>query len=84
MRLADYVTGGLRKEEKKLMEDAVLRAVSALECIMEKGIQQTMNEYNSKEPVLRKAGNGANEEAGDPGRKRVNEAMKKEDSEKND
>ena len=48
------------------MEDAVLRAVSALECIMEKGIQQTMNEYNSKEPVLRKAGNGANEEAGDP------------------
>ena len=84
MRLADYVTGGLRKEEKKLMEYAVLLAVSALECIMEKGIQQTMNEYNSKEPVLRKAGNGANEEAGDPGRKRVNEAMKKEDSEKND
>ena len=43
-----------------------------------------MNEYNGKELVLRKAGNGANEEAGNPGRKKINEAMKKEDSEKND
>ena len=64
--LADYVTGGFRKEEKRLMEDAVLRAVSALECILAKGIDQAMNEYNSKEPA----------------RKEANARLKKEDSEK--
>ncbi len=46
MRLADYVTGGFNKEEKKLMEDSVLRTVSALECILSQGIDQAMNEYN--------------------------------------
>ncbi len=54
MGLADYVTGGFRKEEKKLMESAVLRAASALECILDKGIDQAMNEYNSKDKALKK------------------------------
>ena len=51
MRLADYVTGGFGKEERKLMENAVVRAVSALECILAKGIDPAMNEFNSKEPM---------------------------------
>jgi PTH1 family peptidyl-tRNA hydrolase len=76
MGLADYVTGGFRKEEKKLMEDAVLRAASALECIIGKGIDQAMNEYNSKEPVRKKADNPARKEAKGP--------AKKEDNEEND
>lgn len=68
MRLADYVTGGFGKEEKKLMKDSVLRAVSALECILGKGIDQAMNEYNGKENSGREAASG----------------KRKEDSEKND
>lgn len=68
MRLADYVTGGFGKEEKKLMMDSVLRAVSALECILGKGIDQAMNEYNGKENSGRDAASG----------------NRKEDSEKND
>lgn len=92
MRLADYVTGGFRKEETKLIEDAVLRAVSALECMLEKGIHQAMNEYNSKEPAHKKAGNPPSKEAGDPAQKKdanpankeADESAKKEDSEKND
>ena len=49
MELADYVTGGFRKEEKEVMEDAVLRAVEALECIVEKGVPAAMNLFNRKE-----------------------------------
>ena len=49
MELADYVTGGFRKDEIKIMEAAVLRAVGALECIIENGAGAAMNEYNKKE-----------------------------------
>ncbi|MDD3350263.1 MAG: aminoacyl-tRNA hydrolase [Eubacteriales bacterium] len=49
MELADYVTSGFRKEEKEVMEAGVLRAVAALECLVEKGIAVAMNEYNRKE-----------------------------------
>ena len=49
MELADYVTGGFRKDEIKVMEAAVLRAVSALECIIENGAGSAMNEFNRKE-----------------------------------
>ena len=46
MSLASYVTGGFRKEEKKQIEESVMRAVAALESILVKGIEQAMNEYN--------------------------------------
>lgn len=68
MRLADYVTGGFGKEEKKLMENSVARAASALECILAAGIDKAMNEYNGKE---NSAGEAASEN-------------RKEDSEKDD
>jgi peptidyl-tRNA hydrolase len=48
MGLAGYVLGGFRKEEKTLMEDAVERAVKAVECMLDKGIDIAMGEYNIK------------------------------------
>jgi len=49
IRLTDYVTGGFGKAEKKLMEESILRAVEALETMIEKGIDRAMNEYNRNE-----------------------------------
>jgi len=54
MELADFVTGGFRKEEKEVMEAGVLRAVAALNCILESGIDAAMNEYNRKEEAPKK------------------------------
>ena len=48
MPLADFVLGGFRKEEKTLMEDAVQRASKAIACLLEKGIDIAMGEYNIK------------------------------------
>lgn len=49
MELADFVTGGFRKEEVPLMETAVTGAVAALDCMLSEGIKQAMNLYNRKE-----------------------------------
>lgn len=46
MPLAGYVLGGFGKEEKTVMENAVNRAVLAVECILDKGIDIAMGEYN--------------------------------------
>ena len=46
MSLAGYVLGGFKKDERVLMQDAVERAVSAVECMLEKGIDAAMSEYN--------------------------------------
>lgn len=54
MRLADYVTGGFRKEEKNLMEESVTKAAAALESIVSEGIEQAMNEYNGKTEAFEK------------------------------
>ena len=48
MSLAGYVLGGFGKEEKSTMEDTVKRAAMAIECIIEKGIDIAMGEYNIK------------------------------------
>lgn len=48
MELADYVLGGFSKEEKTIMENAVIKAASAVECILDKGIDIAMGEYNIK------------------------------------
>lgn len=54
MALRDFVTGGFSKEEKELLEEAVERAVLASECIVEKGIDKAMNEYNIRHKVAEK------------------------------
>ena len=44
--LIHYVTSGVTKKEKDLLEDALTRAADAAACIVEKGIEKAMNEYN--------------------------------------
>lgn len=44
--LIHYVTSGVTKKEKDLLEDALTRAADAAVCIVEKGIEKAMNEYN--------------------------------------
>lgn len=46
--LINYVTGGVTKSEKELLEDSLTRAAKAAACIVEKGIDKAMNEYNIK------------------------------------
>lgn len=52
--LKDFVIGGFTKEEKELLEGAVERAVLSAECIVEKGIDKAMNEYNIKQKSAEK------------------------------
>lgn len=46
--LKDYVLGGFSKDEKKQIEDAVIKGAKAAACILEKGIEIAMGEYNAK------------------------------------
>lgn len=48
MELADYVIGGFGKKEKRIMEEAVKKAANAVECMLDKGIDIAMCEYNIK------------------------------------
>ena len=58
MPLAGYVLGGFAKEERELMEDAVKRAVQAVECMLEKGIDIAMGEYNGTRQVSKTSAEG--------------------------
>lgn len=44
----DFVLGKTSKQDEKLIEDAVERTADAVGCILEKGIDMAMNEYNVK------------------------------------
>ncbi|MCR5482289.1 MAG: aminoacyl-tRNA hydrolase [Clostridia bacterium] len=44
--LVDFVIGGFTKAEVPLLEDACTRAAAAAACIVEKGVEKAMNEYN--------------------------------------
>ena len=46
--LADYVLGHFSKEERKQMDEAVLRATDAIRMIMTQDVDAAMNEYNRK------------------------------------
>lgn len=46
--LAEYVIGGFGRKERQQMEEGILRAVGALECILTDGIVKAMNDYNGK------------------------------------
>lgn len=52
--LKDFVIGGFSKAEKEPLEEAVTRAVRAAECIVEKGIDKAMNEYNIRHKTSEK------------------------------
>lgn len=51
MPLASFVLGGFEKDERELMEEAVERAALAVECMLEKGIDIAMGEYNKTRQV---------------------------------
>ena len=53
--LADYVISGFSKEDRETVEEAILRAADAAVCIVEKGIEAAMGEYNSKAKTVKKA-----------------------------
>ena len=44
--LIDYVTGGVSSSEKTLLEESLIKAAEGAACIVEKGIDKAMNEYN--------------------------------------
>jgi PTH1 family peptidyl-tRNA hydrolase len=46
--LKDFVLGGFGKEEKKIIENAVINAAKAATCIIDRGIEIAMGEYNAK------------------------------------
>ena len=82
--LINYVTGGVSKGERELLEDALVKSAKAAACIVEKGIDKAMNEYNVKPPKKEKpakakpqaAENGAAEAEKAP---QVTEAVKPEE-----
>lgn len=45
--LADYVLGRFKKDEIKIMEDAIIRAADSCEEIVKRGIDSAMNKYSS-------------------------------------
>ena len=44
--MADWVLGKLQGEDKKVMDEAVMRAADAIECFLKDGPQKAMNRYN--------------------------------------
>lgn len=52
--LDKFVLGGFTKEEKPLLEEAVTKAVQAIECYVAEGINAAMNAYNEKKPKKEK------------------------------
>ena len=50
--LAAHVLGGFSSDEIQIMREAVLTAVSAIECMLADGIDIAMNEYNSRKETV--------------------------------
>ena len=48
MDLGAYVLSGFRKDEREIMEEAVVRAAEAVACVLEKGMDKAMAAYNRK------------------------------------
>ena len=44
--MADWVLGKLQGEDKKIMDDAAVRAAQAVECLLSQGIDRAMNRFN--------------------------------------
>jgi len=64
--LDKFVLGGFTKEEKPLLEDAVTKAVNALECWVADGIDAAMNAYNTKaEKKKKKSGSESEKDSGE-------------------
>lgn len=60
--LMNYVIGGVSKKEKEPLEAALTNAAKAAVCIIEKGIDKAMNEYNIR-PKKEKKQQAENEDS---------------------
>ena len=56
--LAGYVTGGISKSEQEILADVLKNSADAAACIIEKGIDKAMNEYNVRPNKEKKEKNG--------------------------
>jgi len=64
--LIHYVTGGVSKSEKELLEDALVKAAKSAACIVEKGIDKAMNEFNVRPPKKEKSAKQKPAESAEP------------------
>lgn len=64
--LIHYVTGGVSKSEKELLEDALVKAAKSAACIVEKGIDKAMNEFNVRPPKKEKPAKQKSAESAEP------------------
>ena len=61
--LAGYVTGGISKSEQEILADVLKNSADAAACIIEKGIDKAMNEYNVRPNKEKKEKKAVEEEA---------------------
>lgn len=51
--LANYVISGFSGDDRKLIEEAIVKAADAVACLIENGIDRAMVDYNTKKPKKR-------------------------------
>lgn len=52
--LANYVISGFSGDDRRLIEEAIVKAADAVACLVEDGIDRAMVDYNTKKPKLKK------------------------------
>ena len=52
--LANYVISGFSGDDRKLIEEAIVKAADAVACFVEDGIDRAMVDYNTKKPKVKK------------------------------
>ena len=52
--LANYVISGFSGDDRKLIEEALVKAADAVTCLVEDGIDRAMVDYNTKKPKVKK------------------------------
>ncbi len=52
--LANYVISGFSGDDRKLIEEAIVKAADAVACLVKDGIDRAMVDYNTKKPKKKK------------------------------
>lgn len=52
--LANYVISGFSGDDRKLIEEAIVKAADAVTCLVEDGVDRAMVDYNTKKPKVKK------------------------------
>ena len=52
--LANYVISGFSGDDRKLIEEAIVKAADAVTCLVKDGIDRAMVDYNTKKPKVKK------------------------------